>query len=145
MGGNGNERTMLDVLDTAGYLRDDQFIVDADICLLVFSIDSQDSFEQIQTMRTNVLRHIEGRNDLLMIAVGNKCDLRMHPQFNNHKNKVNMENVFEWCKEKKVPYIETSAKKGKNINFLFRQSVCEWQIHHAMDRADHSAEIFYSE
>ena len=68
--------------------------------------------------------------DFCMIAVGNKCDLRDYPNFVQHgyRDTVDIKKANEWFKEKRVPYIETSAKNGRNVHFLFRHSIYEYWI-----------------
>ena len=39
-----------------------------------------------------------------------------------------MMKAYEWFDKMKIPYIETLAKNGKNVNFLFRHSVYEYWI-----------------
>ena len=65
-----------------------------------------------------------------IIAVGNKCDLRDDPAYVKYGNRagVDMKKAYEWFEKVKIPYIETSAKNGKNVNFLFRHAVYEYWI-----------------
>merc|ERR1711933_446404 len=97
------------------------------IFILVFSVIDKQSFEEIKKFRERI-RHKDKVNDYPVIAVGNKCDLRMEPDFDIDKG-VNMDEVLEWCTTHRVPYIETSVVKGKNINFLFRQAVYEYLMY----------------
>jgi len=152
-GATGTDMVSLDVMDTSCFDQFkgglDQFIRSADICLLVFSIDCQESFEEVKDMRKRILRDKDDCDITCpVIVVGNKCDLRMHPGFDETKG-VDMKNVLAWCQQHQVPYIETSAKNGKNVNFLFRQSVYEWNVQRQLmtkeSSQSHSAEIVYSE
>ena len=43
-----------------------------------------------------------------------------------------MEKAHDWFDKMKIAYIETSAKNGKNVNFLFHHSVYEyWMQSHS--------------
>merc|ERR1712228_644068 len=93
----------------------------------------EESFEEVKNLRERVLRSKDSDN-YPMIAVGNKCDLRIDgDEINGYGGRsgsdVNMDDVYEWCQEHQIPYIETSAKKGKNVNFMFRHAVNEYIAH----------------
>ena len=59
--------------------------------------------------------------------VGNKCDSRDDPNYKPNRNRkpVDMDEAYKWFNEKQIAYIETSAKLGINVHFLFRQSHSE--------------------
>ena len=102
------------------------------IFFLVFDVMFQRTFDEMcQTYQEVIGKKVPDWNethndtDMCFIAVGNKCDLRDKPGF---WEKVDMEKANKWFEEKKIPYIETSAKNGKNVNFLFRHSVYEYWI-----------------
>jgi GTPase KRas len=43
--------------------------------LLVYSIDSRDSFEEISTFRDQIIRVKDNHDSVPIMLVGNKCDL----------------------------------------------------------------------
>ena len=72
------EVALLDVLDTAGQeeysAMREQYMRTGEGFLLVYSITSRQSFEEILTFQQQILR-VKDRDYFPMIIVGNKCDL----------------------------------------------------------------------
>lgn len=126
----------LDILDTAGKeefssMRD-QWIIEATFFILCFSITSQMSWDDIELYRERILRikveecaYEKGAshdvNNFGMMIVGTKNDL-------HNQRKVSSEKVLKQAKAWNIPYIETSSKEGRNVNFAFRQSVYEYWL-----------------
>ena len=141
-----------DILDTAGKEEfssmQDHWIRGGDLFLLCFSVDNKHSWDDIELYRERVLRTKEPYNEpddrnYAMILVGTKCDLRtvedeqmMCQEHKKHRDArhdfVDPRMVIEQAKQWKLPYIETSAKHGRNVHFLFRAAVYEywWQSQH---------------
>ena len=116
---------LMDVLDTAGQeeflsMRC-QWIREYDVVFLCFSISNKQSWNEVKVLREKELRANEGETHVA-ILVGTKCDLR--GQINNDKL-VDQEVVIEQAREWNMPYVETSAKDRKNIDFLFDLVVYE--------------------
>ena len=69
---------LLDVLDTAGQeeysAMREQYMRTGEGFLLVYSINSRQSFDEIQTFQQQILR-VKDRDYFPIIIVGNKCDL----------------------------------------------------------------------
>lgn len=69
---------MLDVLDTAGQeeysAMREQYMRTGEGFLLVYSITSRQSFEEIMTFQQQILR-VKDKDYFPIILVGNKCDL----------------------------------------------------------------------
>lgn len=69
---------MLDVLDTAGQeeysAMREQYMRTGEGFLLVYSITSRQSFEEIMTYQQQILR-VKDKDYFPIIVVGNKCDL----------------------------------------------------------------------
>lgn len=69
---------MLDVLDTAGQeeysAMREQYMRTGEGFLLVYSITSRQSFDEIQTFQQQILR-VKDKDYFPIIIVGNKCDL----------------------------------------------------------------------
>lgn len=73
-----DEVALLDVLDTAGQeeysAMREQYMRTGEGFLLVYSITSRQTFEEIITFQQQILR-VKDRDYFPMIVVGNKCDL----------------------------------------------------------------------
>ena len=99
----------------------------ANIYLLCFSVFDQRTFEQVKREREKIAEDDpRDHGQYLLMAVGTKCDLRTDESFKLRKNEVDMNAVMAWCEEWQMPYIETSAKANKNVDFLFKRSVLEY-------------------
>jgi small GTP-binding protein len=73
-----DETALLDVLDTAGQeeysAMREQYMRTGEGFLLVYSITSRQSFEEITTFQQQILR-VKDKDYFPMVVVGNKCDL----------------------------------------------------------------------
>jgi small GTP-binding protein len=73
-----DEVALLDVLDTAGQeeysAMREQYMRTGEGFLLVYSINSRQSFEEISTFQQQILR-VKDKDYFPMVVVGNKCDL----------------------------------------------------------------------
>lgn len=73
-----DEVALLDVLDTAGQeeysAMREQYMRTGEGFLLVYSITSRQSFEEIKTFQQQILR-VKDKDYFPIIVVGNKCDL----------------------------------------------------------------------
>ena len=73
-----DEVALLDVLDTAGQeeysAMREQYMRTGEGFLLVYSINSRQSFEEISTFQQQILR-VKDKDYFPIIIVGNKCDL----------------------------------------------------------------------
>lgn len=73
-----DEVALLDVLDTAGQeeysAMREQYMRTGEGFLLVYSITSRQSFEEIMTFQQQILR-VKDKDCFPIIVVGNKCDL----------------------------------------------------------------------
>nr|CAH0100099.1 unnamed protein product [Daphnia galeata] len=129
----------LDILDTSGNhpfpaMQRLSFIT-GDLFLLVFSVDSRESFEEVARLRSQIIEtkcHIGGGrqttnqqsfrgskktntpNLVPMIIAGNKCDREMRTVTADES--AMLCSGFAGC-----GFVETSAKKNWNIDELFRQ------------------------
>ena len=77
------EVALLDVLDTAGQeeysAMREQYMRTGEGFLLVYSITSRQSFEEIMTFQQQILR-VKDKDYFPIIVVGNKCDLQHERQ-----------------------------------------------------------------
>lgn len=73
-----DEVALLDVLDTAGQeeysAMREQYMRTGEGFLLIYSITSRQSFEEIMTFQQQILR-VKDKDYFPIIVVGNKCDL----------------------------------------------------------------------
>ena len=85
-----DEVALLDVLDTAGQeeysAMREQYMRTGEGFLLVYSITSRQSFEEIVTFQQQILR-VKDKDYFPIIVVGNKCDLE-------HERQVSTEGEF---------------------------------------------------
>ncbi|KAI1638687.1 ras small monomeric GTPase [Biscogniauxia mediterranea] len=119
-----DEFALLDVLDTAGQeeyaAMREQYMVNGEGFMLVFSITSQESLDEIHALHRQILR-VKGKQEgehFPVVLVGNKCDLE-------HERVVTREKAERSAAEFKCPYIETSAKSRINVEEAFYDVVRE--------------------
>ena len=116
-----DEICILDLLDTAGpeeysALRD-QYMQGGEGFLIVFSINSRDSFDEITTFRDQILR-VKDADKVPMVICGNKCDL-------DNEREVSKTEGEDLAKSFGVPFFECSARSRINIEESFYQLVRE--------------------
>eukprot|EP00049_Salpingoeca_infusionum_P003808 m.71001 g.71001 ORF g.71001 m.71001 type:complete len:195 (+) comp12279_c0_seq1:992-1576(+) len=114
-----DEVALLDILDTAGQeeysAMREQYMRTGEGFLLVYSIIDKNSFEEIQTFHSQILR-VKDKDDFPMILVGNKSDLDSERQVSNGEG-------GELAKQLKISHVETSAKQRINVDFAFHELV----------------------
>ncbi|GAB1221783.1 hypothetical protein ENUP19_0084G0032 [Entamoeba nuttalli] len=86
----------------------------SDGLLLIYSITSKESFEQMKRIYEEIYRvkDVDKNEVLPIIMVGNKCDLE-------NERQVMKEEGIEYADSVKCPFIECSAKTSENINQIF--------------------------
>lgn len=111
----------LEILDTAGTEQfasmRDLYIRNGQGFILVFSIVSEQSFNDIKQMRQQICR-VKANDKVPIILVGNKVDLR-------HERQVQTSQGQALAKEWNCPFFEASAKAKNNVDELFAQAVNE--------------------
>ncbi|MCJ1312247.1 Ras GTPase [Agyrium rufum] len=116
-----DEVALLDVLDTAGQeeysAMREQYMRTGEGFLLVYSINSRQSFEEIQVFQQQILR-VKDKDYFPIIIVGNKCDLESEREVSRQEGEA-MARSFG-CK-----FIETSAKSRINVDNSFFDIVRE--------------------
>jgi len=116
-----DEVALLDVLDTAGQeeysAMREQYMRTGEGFLLVYSITSRNSFEEISTFHQQILR-VKDKEYFPIIVVANKCDLEMERQVSGHEGR-------ELAKQFNCRFIETSAKQRINVDEAFYNLVRE--------------------
>ena len=121
---NESDYVMLEIVDTYGG-DEITWLFNGHIFLLVFDVVDPKTFDEVKLIREQILR-VKREDDYPVIAVGNKCDLRVDGGRSGAD--VDINEVHDWCKEHQIPYIETSAKNRKNVNFMFRHCVYEYRM-----------------
>eukprot|EP00475_Leptophrys_vorax_P035975 TRINITY_DN5_c1_g1_i1.p1 TRINITY_DN5_c1_g1~~TRINITY_DN5_c1_g1_i1.p1 ORF type:complete len:193 (-),score=45.10 TRINITY_DN5_c1_g1_i1:57-635(-) len=116
------EGAQLDILDTAGQddfiAMQDQWMREGKGFLLVYSVNSTSSFNDVQNLREKVLR-TKNMDEVPMVLVGNKCDLP------DNERKISKQEGELLAAKWNVPFFETSAKKKVNNVECFYQVVRE--------------------
>ncbi|SAL95901.1 hypothetical protein [Absidia glauca] len=115
------ETALLDVLDTAGQeeysAMREQYMRNGEGFILVYSITSRLSFEEISTFYQQIKR-VKDKDFFPMILVGNKCDLETDRQ-------VSFQEGNDLAKEFGCPFMETSAKQRIHVEDSFYEVVRE--------------------
>ncbi|KAJ9658063.1 RAS1 protein [Neophaeococcomyces mojaviensis] len=116
-----DEIALLDVLDTAGQeeyaAMREQYMRTGEGFLLVYSIDSKQSFEEIKTFQQQILR-VKDKDYFPIIIVGNKCDLEQD-------RVVSQEEGMQLARSFGCKFMETSAKQRINVEQAFHELVRE--------------------
>eukprot|EP01119_Soliformovum_irregulare_P025842 TRINITY_DN966_c0_g1_i1.p1 TRINITY_DN966_c0_g1~~TRINITY_DN966_c0_g1_i1.p1 ORF type:complete len:183 (-),score=30.90 TRINITY_DN966_c0_g1_i1:78-626(-) len=112
---------LLDILDTAGQeeyraLRD-QYMRTGAAFLLIYSVTSRSSFEEIPIWKENIHR-IKDSDLVPIVLVGNKTDLEGQRQIQTQQGQ-------EMARNFGCPFLETSAKKRINVDECFYTLVRE--------------------
>eukprot|EP01094_Clydonella_sp_ATCC50884_P005639 TRINITY_DN1457_c0_g2_i1.p1 TRINITY_DN1457_c0_g2~~TRINITY_DN1457_c0_g2_i1.p1 ORF type:complete len:202 (+),score=64.40 TRINITY_DN1457_c0_g2_i1:533-1138(+) len=121
---------MFEILDTAGEeeysAMRDQWIRDCQVGMLVFSLTSESSFEELGVKLDHVCRvkgtrrwgGVGGLPCLPVVVCGNKADLE-------EEREVSREAGEAFAQRIRAAYFETSAKTRKNVEEAFHQCVRE--------------------
>ncbi|KAJ3212383.1 Ras GTPase [Entophlyctis luteolus] len=116
-----NEVAVLDILDTAGQeeysAMREQYMRTGEGFLLVYSITSRHSFEDIANFHAQILRVKDRDRYFPCVLVGNKCDLE-------HDRKVSSAEGAQAAKRYGgVPFMEASARTRHNVDEAFYELV----------------------
>jgi len=116
-----DEIALMDILDTAGQeefsVMRDMYMRTGEGFMLVYSITSMDSFEELSTFRNQILR-TKDADKVPMILVGNKSDLEQYRQV---PTSVGANLAAQWG----IPFQETSAYTRANVEHAFYNLVRE--------------------
>ncbi|RSH87350.1 Ras GTPase [Saitozyma podzolica] len=128
-----DEVALLDVLDTAGQeeygAMREQYMRTGEGFLLVYSITSRSSFEEVSTFHQQILR-VKDKDYFPVVVVANKCDLEYERQVQPHVQRRSAgdaarsraETLVEGrdlAKRFNAQCIETSAKQRVNVDEAF--------------------------
>lgn len=126
----------LQIWDTAGQERFKSlrtpFYRGADCCLLTFSVDDRQSFENLGNWQKEFIYYADVKDPehFPFVVLGNKVD--------KEDRQVTTEEAKAWCMENgNYPYLETSAKDDTNVTVAFEEAVrqvlaVEEQLEHCM-------------
>jgi GTPase KRas protein len=110
-----SETALLDILDTAGQeeysAMREQYMRSGEGFLLVYSINSRSSFDEIKGFYTQILR-VKDRDSFPVVLVGNKSDLE-------NERVVSMNEGMDLAKNMKCQFMETSARYKINVDEAF--------------------------
>ena len=118
------------IFDTAGQERYQKVVADstikiADGFLMVFSVDRAETLQKINYWLNFIDQHTNLKEKVLLL-VGNKIDLP--------NREVSNEEGFNFAKERKMKYFETSAKTGFGIKEAFQQLYKDiYDLHLSLD------------
>ncbi|CCM02289.1 uncharacterized protein FIBRA_04377 [Fibroporia radiculosa] len=120
-----DEVALLDVLDTAGQeeygAMREQYMRTGEGFLLVYSITSRPSFEEITIFHQQILR-VKDQDSFPVVVVANKSDLE-------YERQVGMNEGRDLAKHFGCKFIETSAKQRINVDEAFSSLVREIRRH----------------
>ena len=116
----GNDKIKVSIYDTAGQEKFRTIIKSyykgANGVLLIYDITKKHTFEKLDYWLEDLKNNADDINDLFIFLIGNKCDLE-------EKREVSFEEANDYSKKKELPYIEVSAKTGKNVKKLFDETI----------------------
>lgn len=112
------ETVSLDILDTAGQeeynAMREQYLRTGQGFLLVFSLTSKASFEEMQTIYKQIISAKNNDSSFPVVVAGNKSDLA-------DQIEVDIDSVKRFCNTRRVPLLLTSAKTRDNVDECFEQ------------------------
>ncbi|XP_075797732.1 ras-related protein Rab-26 isoform X2 [Microtus pennsylvanicus] len=107
-------KVKLQIWDTAGQERfrsvTHAYYRDAHALLLLYDITNKDSFDNIQAWLTEIQEYAQ--RDVVLMLLGNKVD-------STQERVVKREDGEKLAKEYGLPFMETSAKTGLNVDLAF--------------------------
>ncbi|KAJ4931711.1 ras-related protein Rab-37-like isoform X1 [Gymnodraco acuticeps] len=142
-----NLKVKLQIWDTAGQERfrsvTHAYYRDAQALLLLYDITSKMSFDNIRAWLTEI--HEYAQKDVVIMLLGNKADVAA-------ERVVKTEDGERLAKEYGVPFMETSAKTGVNVELAFlaiakelkhratqQQNEPKFQIHDYIEAQKHKS------
>uniref|UniRef100_A0A2K5HE82 RAB37, member RAS oncogene family n=1 Tax=Colobus angolensis palliatus TaxID=336983 RepID=A0A2K5HE82_COLAP len=107
-------RVKLQIWDTAGQERfrsvTHAYYRDAQALLLLYDITNKSSFDSIRAWLTEI--HEYAQRDVVIMLLGNKADM-------SSERVIRSEDGETLAREYGVPFLETSAKTGMNVELAF--------------------------
>uniref|UniRef100_A0A672GEG1 RAB37, member RAS oncogene family n=1 Tax=Salarias fasciatus TaxID=181472 RepID=A0A672GEG1_SALFA len=109
-----NVKVKLQIWDTAGQERfrsvTHAYYRDAHALLLLYDITSKSSFDNIRAWLTEI--HEYAQSDVVIMLLGNKADM-------SSERAIRRDEGERLAREYSVPFMETSAKTGVNVELAF--------------------------
>ncbi|KAL0964879.1 hypothetical protein UPYG_G00330330 [Umbra pygmaea] len=109
-----NMKVKLQIWDTAGQERfrsvTHAYYRDAQALLLLYDITSKSSFDNIRAWLTEI--HEYAQRDVVIMLLGNKGDMACNRVIKRDEGE-------KLAREYSVPFMETSAKTGVNVDLAF--------------------------
>lgn len=110
------------IWDLAGQPRFNQlrktFYLGSQGAVIIYDVNSYDSFNNVKNWLNEFIAN-NGKGTGIILLVGNKIDLRNDQSVSTEQGKELAQNLSTIIK-KEVPFIETSAKTGQNIEDAFK-------------------------
>ena len=106
----GDKEINLQIWDSAGQEKynsiSKQYYNKADGIILVFDLNSRMSFDGMMNWLEEI--EVSTAKGIPIVIVGNKCDLATR--------EITTDEAYEFAETKNIPYFETSAMTGHNVN-----------------------------
>ena len=116
----GNEVIKVSIYDTAGEERFKTLIKHyyrgANGILLIFDLTKKSTFDKLNFWLEDLRENSDNIDNLYIHLIGNKNDLE-------EQRVISFEEATNFAKKNKLPYMEVSAKTGKNIRNLFDEVI----------------------
>ncbi|CAK58803.1 unnamed protein product (macronuclear) [Paramecium tetraurelia] len=96
--------------------------------LLVFALNNKDSLRDIDKWMNQIKQHAS--ENIIKVLIGNKADIK--------ERCISNEEAQSLAEKHGIPYFETSAKDGTNVNEVFLQ-VAKLINHHHQDQQNGNA------
>ncbi|XP_048222365.1 ras-related protein Rab-37 isoform X2 [Perognathus longimembris pacificus] len=129
-------RVKLQIWDTAGQERfrsvTHAYYRDAQALLLLYDITNKSSFDNIRAWLTEI--HEYAQRDVVILLLGNKADV-------NNERMIRVEEGETLAREYGVPFMETSAKTGMNVELAFLAIAKELKYRAARQASEPSFQI----
>lgn len=110
-----NKSYTLQIWDTGGQERfrslRTPFYRGSDICILVYDVTNQTTFDNLDHWHQEFLMHAQVREEFPFLLLGNKVDLP--------ERVVTESSARSWCTARNISYLESSAKIGLNVSDAF--------------------------
>lgn len=130
------DQVKLQIWDTAGQERfrsvTHAYYRDAHALLLLYDITNKKSYDNIRAWLGEIREYAQ--DDVVVILIGNKCDY-------GNQREIRREEGERLAREYQVPFMETSAKTGINVELAFHAIARELRARENMKTQDHSNEM----
>lgn len=130
---------VLEILDTAGTEQfasmRDLYIKNGQGFVVVYSITSQQTFQDVRHMKDQICRVKSGCDRVPILLVGNKVDME-------HQREVSTVEGMALAQSWGCPFMETSAKNRCNVNEVFAEVVREMSVSQGKDHHNYCCSFF---